>query len=72
MAMQSDAQKMAEAIDRHYEYLAKLPNPVAEDRLSAAKAKTFTRDIARLNTTSDDDGVMLQDCVERDTWTDVP
>ena len=73
MAMHSDAQKMAEAMDRHYEYLAKLSNsPAAEDRLNAAKAKTFTRDIARLNITSDDDGVMLQDCVERGTWTDVP
>jgi hypothetical protein len=73
MAMQSDAQKMVEAMDRHYEYLAKLSNnPAAEDRLNAAKAKTFTRDIARLNITSDDDGVMLHDCVERGTWTDVP
>ena len=72
MAMQSDAQKMVEAMDRHYEYLAKLSNPAAEDRLNAAKAKTFTRDIARLNITSDDDGVMLQDCVERGTWAEVP
>ena len=67
MAMQSDAQKMVEAMDRYYEYLAKLSNPAAEDRLNAAKAKTFTRDIVRLNITSDDDGVMLQDCVERGT-----
>ena len=72
MAMQSDAQKMVEAMDRHYEYLAKLSNPVAADRLNEAKAKTFTRDIARLNITSDEDGVMLQDCVERGTWAEVP
>ena len=63
---------MTEAMYHHYEYLVKLSNPDAEDRLSAAKAKTFTRGIARLNSTSDDDGVMLQDCVERGTWTDVP
>ena len=72
MAMQSDAQKMVEAMDRHYEYLAKLSNPAAADRLNEAKAKTFTRDIARLNITSDEDGVMLQDCVERGTWAEVP
>ena len=73
MAVHSDAHKKAESMDRHYEYLAALSNsPAAEDRLNAAKTKTFTRDIARLDTTSDDDGVMLQDCVERGTWADVP
>ena len=70
--MQSDAQKMVEAMDRHYEYISKLANPAAADRLNEAKAKTFTRDIARLNITSDEDGVMLQDCVERGTWAEVP
>ena len=63
---------MVEAIDRHYEYLAKLSNNAAEERLNTAKAKTFSREIARLNITSDDDGVILQDCVERGTWSDVP
>ena len=71
-AMQSDTHKMVEALDRHYEYLAKLSNLAAADRLNEAKAKSCTRDIARLNITSDDDGAMLQDCVERGTWAEVP
>ena len=72
MEMRSDAQKMVEAMGRHYDYILKLTNSAAVDRLNEAKAKTFTREIARLNITDDDDGAMLQDCVERGTWTEVP
>lgn len=70
--MQSDAAKLIEAIERHYEYLGKVPNASTRDTLNASKVKNFTRDIGHLMITSDDDGIMLQNCVECGTWTEVP
>ena len=66
-----DVSNFIEAIQRHYDYVEKIPSDATQANLNAARVKKFVRNIEQLVIDADD-GAKLTDVIDAGPWTIVP